>query len=402
MRLNNEKQMVKAHAGSYFIALGTVLLFLGEDGALSIANNYLFYLAGILINLIDVLIKWDYDIKLSPLFLFTSVLIVALDIVHMGFGIYDRGAMVSIVFYLLLVLSVMAADFNYMDAKVISNGVIISAVVFTSLIMFSGRELYPGSKKFTFVQWFGTHEVFDPNFLGALMTLGFCLAVYSVFGPVRHAFAPEFRIIYYISGGITLLGVVLTGSRSAMLSVCIFAMMIFVLMKPGTLKKRLYILATVGLFMLIIMIALGIIPRSLFTRVFSISSYMDDSNRKRIKDWTYGIKLILDRPLFGNGPALTEDLIMYHYSFSGEAHNTFLTAGVMYGIPLLLLVCLHIVRLIKKSLRKRDIIMVALMTAMLFEWNILPCQFTVTCWLTVVICFIMGNTTTRRSSAGRT
>ena len=394
MPLDRNNYIVRAHAGSYFIALGTILLFLGGDGALSIANNYVFYLVAILVNLMDVLINWEQDIRLSAPFLLTSILIVALDIIHVSFGIYERGAMISIVFYLMLVLSVMLADFNFMDARVISNGVVLSSVIFTFLILFSGRELYPGSSKFTFVQWFGRHLVFEPNFLGAFLTLGFCLSVYSIFGPMRYVFGTGSRIFNYAGSGIILIGIILTGSRSAMLSVCIFGMMIFILMKPGTLKKQLMIIAAAGIVLLIIMLLTGVIPKTLFQRVFSISSYLDASNSKRIEDWIYGLRLILDRPVFGNGPALTEDLIMYHYNFSGEAHNTFINVGAMYGIPVLVLVCMHIAKLIRKTMHRGDIIMVSLMTVMLFEWNILPCQFTVSAWIAVIICMIVGNAST--------
>ena len=382
----------RLHIGSFFIALGTVLLCIGYDEALGIANNYTMFAAAILCNMIEFLTGNEKRIRLSPLFVFSMVLIVILDVIHMAFSSFSRAAVLSIIFYLILILSVVLDSYSFRDAGVIADGVIISSMVFTFLTMFLGRELYPGAGKYVYVQPFGEHVIIEPNYLGALLTLGFCLSVYHLMGPLRVIHSIPAKFFYIVSACIILLGIMLTGSRSALVSIFFFAAAGIIFMENSPLKRRLFMLAAAGVAALLLMLILGIIPQNVVSRMFNLSSYIDASNMKRIRDWLYGLRMMIRRPLLGSGPELTQELLMNYFGFSGDAHNTFITAGIMYGLPVLALCIYYIASLTIKAYRNRDTVMAAIMIAMIFEWNIIACQFTVSTWLTFIICMIMVNT----------
>ena len=392
----------RLHIGSIFIALGTILLCIGYDEALGIANNFTFFAVAILCNVIEFLTRESKKISISPLFVFSIILIIVLDVIHMAFSSFSRAAVMSIIFYLVLILSVILDSYSFRDARVISDGVIISSIVFTFLTMFLGRELYPGAGKYVYVQPFGEHVIIEPNYLGALMTLGFCLSVYHLMGPLRITHRIPVKFFYIISACIILLGIMLTGSRSALVSILLFAAAGILFMENSPIKRRLFILAAAGVTALLAMLFLGIIPDTVVSRMFNLSSYVDASNMKRIRDWLYGLKMMMREPLIGSGPELTQELLMDFYGFSGDAHNTFITAGIMYGLPVLALFIYFIANLTMRAYKKRDTVMAAIMIAMIFEWNIIACQFTVSTWLTFIICMIMVNTSETEKESFRT
>lgn len=381
----------RLHAGSFFIALGVNLLFARKDPGLGIANNYEAFIVAILCNLIDFLFDKRKKFRLDPLFVLTAVLVVALDLAHMAFGAYDRGAMVSILLYLVLIISVMVDGYSFRDAGVISNGTILASGIFTFLVLFSGREMYEGAGKYVFVQQFGDHRVIEPNYMGALMTLGFCLCIYQLIGPMRVTHSIPGKAFYIVFSVIIFFGILLSGSRSALVSVLIFGMVILLLTENRRMKKGLFLMCCAGAVLLAVMVVSGAIPESTYSRLFQ-KTYLDESNSIRIKDWLYGIKVMMDSPLTGSGPAMTADLILEKFAYIGDAHNTFITVGIMYGAGVLMLFVFLLGRMAFRSYRKKDSVLVALMAAMVFEWNIIACQFTVSTWITILICMIMVNT----------
>ncbi len=389
--VNRSLQNDRLHAGSFFIAAGTILLFAGKDPGLGIANNHAFFTAAILLNLLEFFLEGRNDFRLDPVLTAAIVGIVALDISHVAFGSFDRGAMISVLFCLMLLLSVIIDGYSSRDVNVIANGTVIAAGLFTFLILFSGRELYAGAGKYVFVQKFGDHRVIEPNYMAALMTLGFCLCVYQLIGPLKVMHSIPSKAFYVVGAGIILFGIMLSGSRSALVSVFLFGLVILLLTDNRKVKRGLLVLGCAGAVLLVVMIVSGAIPVSAYTRMFQ-KSYLDESNSIRIRDWMYGIRLIMNRPLTGNGPAMTADLIFEKYAYIGDAHNTFITFGVMYGVLVLGVLVFLLFRMIWTAYVKRDTVMVALMIAMIFEWNIIACQFTVSTWITVLICMVMART----------
>ena len=378
----------KRHAGSVFMMLGLVFLFVGSGAALGIADNYLFFVVAIICNFVDMALKKKTKIKLSSFLLF-SLLIIIFTIFYFIIGNYDRGTALSLLLYAVLMISVLMNDYNISDAKMIINGAIISSVIFSLLIVFFGHEfLYTGTAKYTYTQSFGSKITFEPNYVGTLLTLGFCLAIYCAINSVSNRRKTSF---YILSVLVVLVGIFLTGSRSALVSLFLFSIIIIAFMKPSKLKRRLIIFVILLIVLTSILIITNVIPSNVYMRLLR-TSYVDNSNLKRIADWNYGIKAIFDSPIIGNGSRLTLDIMMDKYGFHGDVHNTFLTFGVMYGIPVLLILVYAIIKLCYRLYKYNDRILLAVFIAMVFEWNILACQLCVSTWVAIIIMLIFVKT----------
>ena len=378
----------KIHIGSYFIMLGTVLLFLGSGSALGIADNYFFFMAAIVCNFIDFILHIRNYTKLKIDYFFPFfALVIVFTILYLILGSYDRGTAFSMLMYAVLIISISICEYSKSDAKNIINGVVISSVIFSVLVVFFGKEyMYSGTNKYTFTQTFGSKITFEPNYLGSLLTLGFCLAVYMAIDELTDK---KKKAVYISSAIIVLVGLFLTGSRSALVSIFLFAAIVVIFMKPGKTKKAIIIFGIAIVILVVILILTDVIPQSVYIRMLK-TSYNDRSNSKRVENWICGLKAMFDSPLIGNGPYLTIDILRNKYGFVGDAHNTFITIGVMYGVPVLLLFIYAIIKLCYELWRYCDRVLMATFIAMIFEWNIIAAHFCIPTWLTIIILLVLA------------
>ncbi len=378
---------LKPHIGSILIAMGTVLLFIGNGAALGIADNYFLFFIAMISNFIEFILTKKKVISIDSTFVLAMVLLI-LTTLFIIKGTYDHGSAMSISLYMMLIVSISLVRYNQIDAKIIIQGMIISSVIFSLLIIFFGEEyLYKGTSKLTYTQSFGKHITFEPNYLGVLLTAGFCFSVYNAIDDFQN----KRKMITSISFSmIAMVGAFLTGSRSAVVSILAFIILLINFMKSSEVKKRLLLLVGVLLLIGILLVVNKVIPESIYQRIFE-NSYMDNSNMKRIKDWDYGIKIMMLHPIFGNGPLKTSDIMIKNYGFRGDVHNTFLTIGVIYGIPIFFWFIIYIINIIVKLLKNNEKTLGAIIIAMIIEWNILACQYTVTTWLTIIVAFIVMN-----------
>ncbi len=384
IRLFDADTEEKAHIGSYLISLGVIFLFLGSGAALGIADNYLFFVAAIVCNFVEMVLHHKTRLKINS-FLVFSIFVMVFMALYFIAGSYDRGTALSLLLYSVLIISVMVDDYNLADVKNIVNGVIVSSLVFSGLIVFFGHEfLYAGSAKYTYTQSYGSNITFEPNYVGTLLTLGFCLAVFSALNNG----SDKKRVVYYATSSLfILLGLFLTGSRSALVSLLLFVFIIVLTMKPSKLKNRMLALAGLLVIAAIVLIVTNVIPANVYLRLLR-TSYIDNSNMKRIADWSYGLRAMFSNPIFGNGPILTLDILMEKYGFHGDVHNTFLTIGVMCGVPVFLLFVFTIIKYAVCLYVSNERLLFSTFIAMIFEWNILACQLCVSTWITLIIVMI--------------
>lgn len=380
--MDYENSTSKVHFGSHFIVLGTICLFLGSGASLGIANNYVFFLIGIIVNVGEALLHKKKAIHLNVINSFLLI-VSLLTIFYVVYGKYDRGSALSMLMYAALLLSIDFNDYNKSDAVLISKGVVISAVVFSLLILFQGHEyLYRGTAKYTYTQTFGSQITFEPNYLGTIISMGFCLNIVLIGASSKEI---KSKILYILSAVISLIGVMLTGSRSALVSIIIFGITIVLTMKRGKTRNRIIVAIILFIVIMAVLIALNVIPETVYLRMLG-SSYVDRSNMKRIADWTYGLQSLIRSPLFGYGPQPTLSIIMSQFNFHGDVHNTFLTFGVMFGVVPFILFIILILNIVGKLYKKNNRLLFASLIAMVFEWNILACQFTLSTWLMLIIC----------------
>ena len=158
-------------------------------------------------------------------------------------------------------------------------------------------------------------------------------------------------------------------------------------MKPSKIKQRVIFFVVFLVILSAMLIFTKIIPSNVYMRLLR-TTYVDNSNLKRVADWSYGIKALIDRPIFGYGPRLTLDILIDKYNFHGDVHNTYITFGVMYGIPVLYLFIHTTISFAYYLYKNNERFILATFLAMVFEWNILPCHVCVSTWITLIIVMI--------------
>ena len=374
----------KYHFGAIAIFIGTLFLYSGNGAALGIADNVFFFTLAILCNAWDILVNIRYKKLHVSLTSFVLLGLLVITGVFALVGNYDRGALLSMFLYLSLFLTVNLAKYNNNDLTLILDGIILSSVIFSVLLIFFGTP-YLGSitDKITFVQVFGKGIEFEPNYLGLLLSTAFCIAVYRLFG-LKKPIQMSTWIRYGIMSAIILIGLFLTGSRSAMVTVAIFVFVGLLLYGNKRSKQIFWGLCLLGV---IVVVAGLILDISIIKRLFNLRNYFDNSNAKRINDWLFGIKAMMEKPIWGYGPILTKDLFLKKFEFHGEAHNTFITIGIYYGIPILIAFLAFIVNCMLKLWKSRQRLLLAIIVALIFELNILACQFTIVFWLMMIILY---------------
>lgn len=371
----------KFHYGSIAIALGLIFLFAGNSPYLNIANNYFFFMIAITLNILLFIFKIrKFTINYTLVIMF---LMAYITYTYECGGMSDFGTSMSIIMCSILVISCLFAGYNKLDLKIIKSGLIISSFIFSVLVLFDGT-VYEGVKV-TYVQNFGNHMTFEPNFLGFIMLCGCEIGILETLSNTN---ITKFKIFIYIFiSGIITLGMLKTGSRSTLVSIAIFLVCIFLFTQTSKTKRKLFYILLFIFIVSLVIIKMDIIPENIFDRLFT-ESYDDGSNSKRISNWSYGIKAMLDHWIIGNGPKPTSDILYQLYGYTGDAHNTFITFGVWYGIMGFLVFILYIVYLIVKLWIQGNKIMVALLISMIFEWNIIACNSILGMWIIILICNI--------------
>ena len=147
------------------------------------------------------------------------------------------------------------------------------------------------------------------------------------------------KCVCFIAGGFAANAVILTRSRGAMLGIA-GGMFVAALLAPKQYRIKIF----VGL----ILVGLGIFylsdPQTLYraSTITANEEQRDHSMQSRLEIWQGGIKMILDRPLFGVGPGNFYQYIgNYQPDHPGrDAHNTFIRCAGELGIPGLILLVL--------------------------------------------------------------
>ncbi|MBN2585543.1 O-antigen ligase family protein [Patescibacteria group bacterium] len=160
----------------------------------------------------------------------------------------------------------------------------------------------------------------DPNFVGGFLVIGLSLALPQLFTKQHQ----NWRWYWAVIGGLTLVGIYLTFSRSALLALLIAVLII------GTLKYR-----QVAAVLLVVMVLVYIISPKLQDRVKG-ALVIDQTARYRIESWSEGLNIMRAEPLLGVGfNTLLYTRDRYGYWPGGHASSGFdsslLTVGATTG-----------------------------------------------------------------------
>src|SRR5690554_1729505 len=168
----------------------------------------------------------------------------------------------------------------------------------------------------------------DPNYVSSLMVPSITSLLYSIFFSKNKIKVKLYNMIGII---IIVFGIILTGSRAAILSLSVVIALLFIFKLFKNPKLKTIIL----LFFMIIIIATSMfymekISPYLYERLFELESY---GNNIRVLMWRELNPLISNKPILGYGFGYSNDYLtnrgMHH------SHNIFLDMLVNHGIIML-------------------------------------------------------------------
>ena len=395
--MRNEMEInKKANLGSIAIALGLIMLFMGNGSALNLADNFLFFSIAIIIGVVRVLFnsfKLEIKDRYVTLF-FVSMLILSLY----GWLISpyaDPGTAKTMIMYSVLFLVELGTPQAESDLKIIEYGTILASSIFSILVLFFGNYyLSVGTGKYTYIQNFGNRVIFEPNYLALFISLGFELAIVRIVDLISEKRRLEATLLG-ASAILQLVAMLRTGSRMTLVGIAFFCITYILFMKNQSLKRKILLIAVIMIVLLYIAIRIGILPETMVNRMF-YSSYVDNSNLKRIFDWYNGLKVMLTNPI-GYGPSLTTSIIQQLTGNHVDAHNTFITFGVYYGIIGFIGFIVLWIRTMKKLLGISEYGYYAMLISMIFQANILAAQCSVTIWIFFLLCCLKISTGSRNA-----
>lgn len=385
--INSTDSVEKTKFSSKLIFLGLIFLFLGNGQNIQIAGNAPLFIVATVCNALT-LVLFDKKIH-SNYITYCLMILLVFNVIYWGIGTYDHGIAMGLFLNLLLIITTMNTMNSNKDIKIIIDGVIYSSVIFGILLLLYGKG-YSGAiyDKMTYTQTFGNHIEFEPNFLALVLITGFEFCVWAVIKSI------DFRkrknvILYSIFAAITLLSSLMTGSRSVLITACIYGVLLILFMKNHKTRNKLLFVILLLIIVLIIAIQKGVFSQDIYKRLFE-NSYNDNSNGRRFENWQYGLKVMMDKP-FGAGPFESSIILYTLYGYHNAAHNTFVAFGTYFGfLGVIAFAALPIGLAISAwKLKQRELF--AMIISMIFEWNVLECQHTLSMWIFLLICILIIN-----------
>ena len=260
--------------------------------------------------------------------------------------------------------------------------------IFRSFTVF--REGFSGDiyNKTTYTQSFGKHIEFEPNFLALLLITGFEFCVFATIKNIDKG-NKNLAVSYSICAGITLLSSLITGSRSALITACIYGLFLILFMQNKKNRDKLFVVIFLLVVALIIATKNGVLSEDIYMRLFR-NSYHDSSNDKRLINWQHGLMVMRDKP-FGAGPYESYLITRRLYGYNPAIHNTFIAFGSYFGLVGFVAFAVLTIGLAISAWKFKQRELFAMIISMIFEWNILECQITVSMWMFLLVCILMIN-----------
>lgn len=167
---------------------------------------------------------------------------------------------------------------------------------------------------------------FDPNNIGIILAVGIAPAWYLATAKSQHRLASLSKVVNYLYVPISVLAILLTGSRGAMIATSVAVLYVILSFSRLTLSSR--IVAAVLLICVLFAVQI-VIPPETTQRLLTTGQQIETRDLNgRFYLWTLGLSAFAERPLFGVGSfafrAATEANML--------AHNSALTVLVEVGL----------------------------------------------------------------------
>ena len=295
----------------------------------------------------------------------------------------DRGVLLSYIAWFGFYFCALMMPCSKSDIKLIINSFITGAIACSLLVLIIKHEyIYEGSGRYT-IQFFNNEEI-DPNYLAEFLIIGGALSVSKLL--LRKKTLLD--IILLVAGTLIItIAIFYTGSRAGVLAYIVSLFGIFIKLcfnnRDMISIRKVIVFMTIAIVVLII-VAL-VIPREIYDRIFEMN-LNDGSNSLRVQHWLNALKCWSMQPIFGYGPALTKELMISIMNHNGDAHNTYLTLLLQFGLVGFLMFFLLFIDVLKGLFNKENLVFLFILLGQVMASFIIANHLGISLWMTLLLC----------------
>lgn len=377
------KKREKLHYPIIFIGLFLCFVFTCNHNALFISDYYIFLFLYIISAFIYM---WMKNVPLRLGYQQKIIILLSLELLVLGIvnkQYMDRGVLLSYIAWFGFYFCALMMPCSKSDIKLIINSFIIGAITCSLLILIIKHEyIYEGSGRYT-IQFFNNEEI-DPNYLAEFLIIGGALSVSKLL--LRKKTLLD--IILLVAGTLIItIAIFYTGSRAGVLAYIVSLFGIFIKLcfnnRDMISIRKVIVFMTIAIVVLII-VAL-VIPREIYDRIFEMN-LNDGSNSLRVQHWLNALKCWSMQPIFGYGPALTKELMISIMNHNGDAHNTYLTLLLQFGLVGFLMFFLLFIDVLKGLFNKENLVFLFILLGQVMASFIIANHLGISLWMTLLLC----------------
>lgn len=229
-------------------------------------------------------------------------------------------------------------------------------------------------------------EGYDPNYLAITIVIGISLATYLV--EINKNKINQYGL--YSFQALCIYAVVLTGSRTGLVSIVV-ALLLSVVMGTKTHKaKAVYIIFMTCVILFII----NNIPETIYERMCSIKFQLLHGSMAQRRDiWDEVLCLIKDKPMTGYGYGNLISVMWQKYNIAKQAHNTYLSliaeTGVIGAILLIMVILKPSISVFCNTNRKHAMLLALIISVMAIGFSTLTMEYSKVTWIAIAILIII-------------
>lgn len=325
--MNKNQEISKISTPFFVLGLCIIGVFTNNHPALFIADYYILLLV-FLACVTIIIIKRGMVIYKNRMLSMAVIMVITLcigSIFHVNE--LDFGTLFSYIIWFLVIIYGSQLKFSWKTIKFLMYSFFSASLIIVFMIIaFKRQYVYQGSGRST-IQ-FGSNVQIDPNYLANYMFVGLSFGLFLLYTAQRKVI----KKVCVLGIIVILWGIVLTGSRAGLLC-SIISILGFALqhMKDASNAKKVIILFLVPvLLILAYYLIIMYLPDEMLSR-FAISSLRDSSNARRLDHWYKAIIAATKNPV-GYGSMHTMQILEKYTGSIADAHNTFLTIQLQFGI----------------------------------------------------------------------
>jgi O-antigen ligase len=240
-----------------------------------------------------------------------------------------------------------------------------------------------------------TSTASDANGSAARLLLSFAISTWRCIDKSENA--PRFRLLYLLTSLILAIFMLLTGSRTAVLSIlAVIVIYVFFNFQHSTVKNAIIIIL---LCIIIYNFVSQFMPDKLFNRMFSVQRYdVDTESNSRTRIWNSAFQYVLPNMPFwgfgiGNAPVAMYSVSGYYQGI----HNTYLTMFMEFGFFGIPVFAHFLLSMLKKMFANRIVIGLATMVGMMIVMMFIDVYRDKFIWVAFMYFMALINTSERRS-----